>query len=640
LIPRESTDLKATKEKINYSKNPLASTKTGGSTVLQLIFVLLLGISPLHGQNPFSTQGNHQQSSGPLNEAQSALKQGNVPEAVRILSSYLEKYPADSRARTALGQAYAMEGQADRAEQEFQEALKVAPENYVALSALGEIYAARGQPDKAEPLFERAAKASKGIPQIQMEWAIVLAQLHQYKKANAALSALAPPKDAEEQVRFHRLKASVALGLGDISKAASEMEKALALKPDDPGLTLATAAAELQFSKWQRAADLAKPIFDKTHDLSAGMIVLEAELGAKDNFQPTMELLRSSSANSPQEMELRQRLAELLVSHGKFMESIEDLRRVAELDPNRADLLFNLALAQFRAGLLDDALATAEKSKELSDTAELEDLLGDIQEARGNNLAAVKSYQVAVALAPNEEKYRLSLAMELLRHRSFDATKIVLQQAEGLHPNSWRVQFALGMLEYFEGNEDDASRVLLRAAELSPEPPLAFKYVGDIQMDRAAGPDAEVIKQLCKYADLHPTEATMQYYCGALQFRRDYAAENKANMTNILSRLNSAAARLPGDASVHCQLGRAYRWLEQWQIALKESEACAKFDPDSAQAHYRLAQIYHHEGQAERAKQEMSLYEAASKRVTDENARRDETMKTFLLTIQKETPDP
>jgi hypothetical protein len=35
----------------------------------------------------------------------------------------------------------------------------------------------------------------------------------------------------------------------------------------------------------------------------------------------------------------------------------------------------------------------------------------------------------------------------------------------------------------------------------------------------------------------------------------------------------------------------------------------------------------------------MKLYEAASKRMADANARRDETIKTFLYTIQKETPD-
>jgi hypothetical protein len=35
----------------------------------------------------------------------------------------------------------------------------------------------------------------------------------------------------------------------------------------------------------------------------------------------------------------------------------------------------------------------------------------------------------------------------------------------------------------------------------------------------------------------------------------------------------------------------------------------------------------------------MKLYEAASKRIADENAHRDEAIKTFLYTIQNERPD-
>ena len=115
--------------------------------------------------------------------------------------------------------------------------------------------------------------------------------------------------------------------------------------------------------------------------------------------------------------------------------------------------------------------------------------MGDIQEARGDNLAAMTSFQQAVALAPTEERYRLSLALEFIRHKNFDAAKAVLQQAKDLHPDSWRISFALGMVEYFAGNEETASGILLHAAKLSPDPPVALKYLGDIQMDRAAGPD-------------------------------------------------------------------------------------------------------------------------------------------------------
>ena len=570
---------------------------------VSLLFFLVL--SNPHAQNKTATPQNQQQSSAALRAAQSALESGDAEQAIRILSDYLRSHPEDPSAQLALG----------------------------------EIYERTGQLEKAEPLLAGAAKASHGDPEIRLQWAVVLARLHKYKEAESVLAGLAPPADREARIGFYRLKASVALGLGKATAAASEMEKALALKPDDEALTLATAAAQLQSGNWQRTADLTKPIFEATHAPPAGLMLLEAQLGAHTDFQSTLDSLRANARNTPNELAMRQRLAELLVAHGKFPESVDDFQRAVELSPGRSELLFNLALAQFRAGRLDDALATAGKYRELSDTADFEDLLGDIEEARGDNLGAAKSYQAAVALAPNEEKYRLSLAVELIRHKSFEAAKAVLQQADQLFPNSWQIHYALGMIEYFVGNEDEASRVLLHAAELSPEPPVALKYVGEIQMDRAAGPDAAVTTDLCKYADSHPKEATMQYYCGALLFRRDYAVEDKANLTNILKRLNVAAERLPNDAGPHCQLGRIYRWLEQWPAALRESEICARLDPDSAQAHYRLGQIYHHEGQLEKAKQEMKLFEAASKRVADENARRDETMKTFLYSIQKETPN-
>jgi tetratricopeptide (TPR) repeat protein len=552
---------------------------------------------------------------------------------------YLGTHSKDVAARTLLGQAYATAGQTNQAEDEFLTIIKDAPSNYVALAALGELYYRENQLEKAEPYLARAAKNEHEAPQIRIEWSLVLARLHRYKEAESALGGVPLPSDKAEQISFHRLKASIDLGLGHASAAAAEMEKALALKPEDPGLTIATAAAQLQDKHWERAAKLAEPVYSRSHDPAIGLVLLEAQLGMNGEIRQTLDALDDAALASEEAVDLRVRAAELLTRYGKFPEAVDQLKKAAALDENRPGLLCNLALAQLQAAQLDDALASAEKCKAAGDSAEIEDLLGDIQEARGDNLAAVKSYQAAIVLAPNEEKYRLSLALELLRHKSFEATKVVLQQADEAHPNSWRIQFALGMLEYFMGKEDEATPILQRAADLSPDPPIALKYAGDIQLDRASGPDPALISQLCKYADLHPKEATMQYYCGALLLRKDYVAENKSNMPDILRRLNNAAHRLPNDPGPHCHLERAYRWMDQWQSALQESEICVRLDPDSAQPHYRLAQIYQHLGQQERSKAEMKIYEAASQRVADENAQRDQTMKTFLYTIQKAAPD-
>ena len=590
-------------------------------------------------QNPSASQAQKPPSGGPLWEAQSSLARGNVAEAIRILSGYLQTHGRDSAARVLLGQAYASAGQNERAEEEFHTVLRIAPDNYVALAALGEVYEGTGQLEKAEAMLAHAAKASKGAPQIRTEWALVLARLHKYQEAQRALAGLSPPADPEGGIVFHRLKASVALGLGNPRAAASEMEKALALKSTDPELALATAAAELQSENWQRAARLAEPLFSHMRDPQAGLVLLEAQLGMHADFLQTLELLRSAQLTSAEELVLRQRLAELLIAHGKFSESIEELKAAVSVDPRRADLQFNLALAQFRAGRLDDALESADTCKGLGDNAELEDLLGDIQESRGDNLAAARNYQAAVALAPNEEKYRLSLAVELIRHNSFEAAKIVLKQAEELQPKSWRIELALGMVEFFAGTDEEATRFLLHASELAPQPEPALKYLADIQMDRVSAPDPAAVAKLCGYSDRQPHDGQMQFYCGALLFRRDYAAGDKTHAAEIVRRLRASVGLLPTYASPHCQMGRAYRWLERWQEALGESETCARQDPDSADAHYRLAQIYQHMGQPQQWQKEMKLYEAASKRIADENARRDATMKTFLYTIQKEAPN-
>lgn len=604
----------------------------GAEALLLFSFTLTTGAQ----QNRASPQAPPPQVSETLAEAQSSLERGNADEAIRILSSYLQTQPQDSAARTLLAQAYAGIGQNERAEEELHGVLQIAPNDAIALAALGEIYEREGQPEKAEPLLAHAAKINRDDPRIRMEWAVVLVHLHKYAEAQSALAGLSPPTKRDERVTFHRLKASVALGLGNASTAASEMEKALALEPADHGLVLATATAELQSKNWQRAASLAEPLFSETHNLQAGLVSLEAELDMHSDFHQTLKMLRATQLASAQELELHQRVAELLIAHEKYSESIEELNKAANLDPGRADLEFDLALAQFRAGRLDDAASSAQKCKELGDNADLEDLIGDIQEARGDNLAAVKGYEAAVELAPNDERYRLSLAVELIRHSSFEPAKVVLKQGEELHPESWRIQLALGMVEHFGGTDEDATKYLLRAAELAPEPQVVLQYLGDIQLDRAP-PDPAAVAKLCAYSDAQPKDGHIQYYCGAVLFRRDYVAGDKTHAAEILQHLHASVALLPkDDASPHCQLGKTYRWLERWPEALRESESCSRMDPGSAEAHYRLAQIYEHEGQPEKQRKEIKLYEAASTRLADENARRQATMKTFLYTMQKE----
>jgi Flp pilus assembly protein TadD len=570
-----------------------------------------------------------------LEEAQASLDHNKPDDAIRVLTSHLRTHPTDDTAHLLLASAFVMTRQASAAEEQYRAVLKDAPENYIALTGLGELYASTGRFEEAESAFAQAVKHSRQEPQLRIEWAQVLTKLHRYKQASTALDGVNAPSSRDPRASFYRLKAAIAEGLGNTGAAAKNMENALAARPYDSDLQLATAVVQLNAGKSGRAARLAADAFSKTHDPSAGVLLLQAQIASHGDIHGTLQSLRMLTLPTARQIALRQSLAEILIAQREFSEAVTDLKEAVELDPTNADFRFNLALAQLKAGNAKDALATGLKCKELRDGAEVEGLLGDIQEALGDNLAAVKSYQAAVALAPADENHYIALALEFIRHRNFEPAKLVLENAEKLSPNSWRVQVGLGMVEYFSGTKEKASQILLRAVDLAPRPELALTYLGDIELDETSVPDAPAAAKICDYANAHADAVHEQFYCGAVMFRMDYAARDTSRVDDIIRRLALASKSLPYDAKPHCELGKVYVWLDRWEPAREEFEDCARLNPNSAQAHYRLAQAYHRTGQRERAAQEIKLYKAASQRMADENEQHETTLNTFLYTIQE-----
>jgi Flp pilus assembly protein TadD len=575
-----------------------------------------------------------------LLQAQSALDSNHPQQAIDILSKHVTDHPADDSAHLLLAEAFTMIGRAKQAEEQYQIILKHAPDHYIALAGLGELYASMGDEEKAERLLAKAVKYSRHEPQLRIEWAQALARLHRFKEASNALTSVGAPTDTKARIDFFCLKAAISSGLGNSSSAAAEMESALAIRPEDAGLQLATAVAELHAEHADRAMNLAQKLYTRTQQVEAGLLLLQTQLVMRVDVHPTLASLRSLELPTEREITFRQRLAEILISHGQFAESAVDLNRAAELDPTNPDLRFDLALAQFKAGETKDALSSAQKAKELRDSADVEALLGDLQETLGDSLSAIKNYQAAVSMDPKNEDHQLALALEFIRHRNFEPAKLVLEQAEKSFPKSWRIAVALGMVQYFVGTKQEASEILLRAVDLAPDPESVLRYLGDIELDESAAPDPPAMMRICEYADAHPKAAREQLYCGSLMLHNGYASDDKSRINDIIRRLTIAVEALPDEAAPHCELGRTYMWLENWTLAQRESEICARLNPDSAQAHYRLSRIYRRTEQIERAHEEIKLYKAASERLADENEQHENSLKTFIYTIRNEATRP
>jgi tetratricopeptide (TPR) repeat protein len=434
--------------------------------------------------------------------------------------------------------------------------------------------------------------------------AVQLARDHRYAEAEATLEGVSAPTDPTQKIAFYRLRAAIASGLGNSAAAAENMDNAAKLAPANQDLRIAAALARLQ----EQVENHVSPA-------------------------QTLKRLRSEAVSPQQAVDIRLHLAEILSRANLFSEAAVDFAAASALAPGRGDLLYDLALANFHAGHLDDALASAERARSVADAGATESLIGDIQEKRGDPLAAVRSYQSAVTLEPSEERYHVALGLELLRHQTFDAALVVFKQASTLFPQSVRVKVLLGLAYYFVDRSDDAIQALQDAAKIDPQDETAARYLGEITLQDTSTPEPAAIAQVCTFADAHPQDGTADAFCGGILLKAARDTGDLSRRPEILRRLQHAARNAPREPMTRCQLGKALEWAELWSEAKPETEACVRLDPGSPDGHYQLARIYRRLGLAALANQQTSLQKAAALRQSEESVRRTEKVTKFLVLL-------
>jgi Tfp pilus assembly protein PilF len=283
---------------------------------------------------------------------------------------------------------------------------------------------------------------------------------------------------------------------------------------------------------------------------------------------------------------------------------------------------------------LKGALANAIAARDIHETADIQALLGEIYEASGDNLSAERSFERAVKLAPDEERFRLAFAVELAQHQTFDPAIEILTRAQYDFPSSARTATALGLIQFLAGREAEGRTQLIKALQFDPNFTPALRYLGEIALTRPSPVEPEAVKLECDYADAHASDVDSNAYCGGLQMRAAAAASGTTiNWQPILARLSRAASNAPAQGLVRCQFGKALDEAHEWTRARTELEACVRLDQDSIDGHYRLARVYERLGLKPQAARELQARSAAEQRIADSNEARERDVKQFLYTI-------
>lgn len=383
----------------------------------------------------------------------------------------------------------------------------------------------------------------------------------------------ARPQDFDSHYNLGR-----ALLLSDQPEAAlGQFENAARLKPGGSALLADTLDAQLRLKRADQAA--------------VTLAALDRQLGERDT--------------------LRVHIAELLVRQGAYSLAAREFERLHKADPKSYEFSYNLALAYHRAG--NDAQASTFLQSLLvrNDSAELEDLLGEVEESRGASASSLAAFRRAAELDPKSEDYRLHYGQALVNQGALNEAVRVFAEATKDLPQSSQMWMAWGGTLYLLGRFTDSAQKLLRAAEIAPNDPRVYFLLG--RAYDAAGPLRDTItRQFAHHLLETPNDAWAQYFYGRILAERIIQG-SPGDLDEAQQHVEKALALDGSLAEAHAELGSILDARGQIDAARRELEQATRLDASSSIAYYRLAHVYQELGQNEQARAAIEKFQELKK---------------------------
>lgn len=363
-------------------------------------------------------------------------------------------------------------------------------------------------------------------------------------------------------------------------------------------------------------------------NLATNLIRLGKLGPAEAEFKKAVEL-------EPDSYDTVHNLGEFYVTAKKISEALPYLEQAQQLKPSSYDNGYDLSLACLHVGRVADARRQVADLLKQKDTAELHNLLAQIEEKDGNSVAAANEFQAAAHLDPSESNL-FDWGSELLLHRTLDPAVEVFHKATGRYPNSPRLAIGLGMALYSRGNYDEAVKSLLRATDLDPADARAYLFLSKAY-DSSPNQAEDVIQRFRRFAQLQPENARALYYYAMSLWKGRRVEDATLDLHQIEDLLRKAVALHPAYAEAHQQLGNLYSDQKKYTEAIPEYLKALERNPDLGDAHYRLGQAYVRTGQKDRAQEQFEVYQKLREQHVAELERQRAEIRQFIYS-EKETP--
>lgn len=347
--------------------------------------------------------------------------------------------------------------------------------------------------------------------------------------------------------------------------------------------------------------------------------------------------LRENASRQPGNFDANHRLGGFLAENGRAVEAIPYLKRAHESNPADYDNARDLARAYYETGDYDQSKQITTSLITAHDTAELHHLLGDLEEKLKDPLEAVRQYQRATEMDPNE-RYLFDWGSELLLHYAAEPARDVFARGNHLFPRSERMLLGLGAAWFALGNDENAVQQISRASDLNPADPVPYLFLGNMQRAEKV-PSEAAVEKLRRFVTLQPANPEANYYYAVALWKRrkqspDSAGASQSRLAQEETLLDTAARLNPQYAPPHLQLGILHSDAGNDSAAISEYERAIQLDPQMEEAHYRLARAYRQLGLADKSKEQLQLYQQLSQQSAQQADRERREIRQFVYTLR------
>ncbi|MGB9772661.1 MAG: tetratricopeptide repeat protein [Bacteroidota bacterium] len=466
---------------------------------------------------------------------------GKAPEAIRILSDIISRYPVYIPARLFL--AYMVWEDPRRAAQILNEIPLGFTDPFmlhfnlgVALYHLRDFEASRIEIEKAQAFAEGASQA-------------------EYFRGLLALAA----GDSAEGMRLLRSSAerkdatlpslvnwgSLLFQREDYSSAFNIFTQAAKLSPRNRQALLGLGASQFALRDYKAAYGSFQLVLKDSPqdpDASLGLGLVSQALGEFSNASAALRVYLKAHRDEPRAHEI---LGNVLLQAGDYKGAIDAYKEAIRLDPSLGS-----ELASQNASLVESTARTL----------------------------ALKAFEKIIVPMPEY----VGLTAQVQKLGNLELARQLQEVAFHL-PLIAQACYARGMLQATSGQSNDALNSFRAAIEFAPAFGAAYQQLGIIQL--ATGRISDAVATYKKSVEVEPANADAYYGLGL-----SYIQEKDYN--NAIAALNNALRLRPSFGEAYYALGSAYLSLNNHRAAVDALKSAIKYLPTSPRAHFALGESY------------------------------------------------